>query len=179
MTTTLDPRFWIQAHILSTGGDALNLQEHASNWSAERTIMFVYLPRHWEESAGTLQREGSINAKVTLNPPPPPPGDVLGDNGEFTSIHQAKGALAGDVADLSARIRGSCCSGSISNHKRHARCQLGELDATIRRRRHRVDTPHNIFITTAHCKRYHPEGYQSYCSGCYSTQPPQLVERKQ
>ncbi len=91
MTATLDPRFWIQAHILSTGGlDALNLQEHASNWSAERTIIFIYLPRHWEESAGTLQREGSINARVTLNPPPtpPPPGEVLGDNGEFTSIHK-------------------------------------------------------------------------------------------
>jgi hypothetical protein len=66
------------------------LQEHASNWSAERTIIFIYLPRHWEESAGTLQREGSINARVTLNPPPtpPPPGEVLGDNGEFTSIHK-------------------------------------------------------------------------------------------
>lgn len=53
--------------------------------------MFIYLPRHWEESAGTLQREGSINAKVTLNPPPP--GDVLGDNGEFTSIHKQTGPL--------------------------------------------------------------------------------------
>jgi hypothetical protein len=53
--------------------------------------MFIYLPRHWEESAGTLQREGSINAKVTLNPPPP--GDVLGDNGEFTSIHKQTGLL--------------------------------------------------------------------------------------
>jgi hypothetical protein len=71
----------------------LNLQEHASNWSAERTIMFIYLPRHWEESAGTLQREGSINAKVTLNPPPPSPGDVLGDNGEFTSIHKQTALL--------------------------------------------------------------------------------------
>jgi hypothetical protein len=39
-----------------------------------------------------LQREGSINAKVTLNPPPPP-GDVLGDNGEFTNIHKQTGLL--------------------------------------------------------------------------------------